>query len=228
MKTKDCCAPNKKSSLTPLYILLILILLSSILLTYIFPANVFMMYLMGIWFLSFWALKLVDLPSFVRSFAQYDIIAQRWNSYGYIYPLIEIVLGLIYIFNTQMHYMLGLNIVALVVSILGIISAYRVISSGKDIACACMGTYWQLPMTRVTIMENGAMFLMIAYMLLYPASMMNMGSMDMGDMNSETHIMQGDESTLMSSEMMSSSNNNDAMREHCKMMPEMTGCEKYR
>ena len=142
--------------------------------------------------------------------------------------MIEIVLGLIYIFNTQMHYMLGLNIVALVVSILGIISAYRVISSGKDIACACMGTYWQLPMTRVTIMENGAMFLMIAYMLLYPASMMNMGSMDMGDMNSETHIMQGDESTLMSSEMMSSSNNNDAMREHCKMMPEMTGCEKYR
>lgn len=39
-----------------------------------------------------------------------------------------------------------------------------------------------------------------------------------------------DESTIMSSEMMtpSSSNNDDAMREHCKMMPEMAGCEKYR
>ncbi len=38
-----------------------------------------------------------------------------------------------------------------------------------------------------------------------------------------------DESTIMSSEMMTpSSNNDDAMREHCKMMPEMVGCEKYR
>lgn len=177
----------------------------------------------------------MDLPSFVRSFALYDIIAQRWNSYGYIYPLIEIVLGLIYIFNTQMHYMLGLNIVALVVSILGIISAYRVISSGKDIACACMGTYWQLPMTRVTIMENGAMFLMIAYMILYPASMMNMSMMndammmDMGD-GTASHVMQVDESNIISSEVMTSRSTpaDDAMRAHCLTMPSMPGCEPYR
>lgn len=44
-----------------------------------------------------------------------------------------------------------------------------------------------------------------------------------------SHTMPVDESTIMSSEMMSpSSNNNDAMREHCKTMPEMAGCEKYR
>ena len=43
------------------------------------------------------------------------------------------------------------------------------------------------------------------------------------------HSMPMDESTIMSSEMMTpSSNNDDAMREHCKMMPEMVGCEKYR
>ena len=46
---------------------------------------------------------------------------------------------------------------------------------------------------------------------------------------SSNHSMPMDESTIMSSEMMSpSSNNNDAMREHCKTMPEMAGCEKYR
>lgn len=188
-----------------------------------------MMYLMGVWFLSFGALKLIDIRGFARSFDQYDIIAKRWHNYGYVYPFIEIILGLIYIFNTQMHYMLGLNIVALVVSILGIISAYRVISSGKDIACACMGTYWQLPMTRVTIMENGAMFLMIAYMLIYPGSMMNMSSMDMGDMNSEKQVIQADKNTIMSSEMMTPTSSDDtAMRNHCRMMPEMAGCEKLR
>lgn len=42
------------------------------------------------------------------------------------------------------------------------------------------------------------------------------------------HSMPMDESTIMSSEMISPSNNDDAMREHCKMMPEMSGCEKYR
>ncbi len=234
MSTKDCCKVETKKSLLPLYILLSCILLLSIWLTYIFPANTFMMYLMGVWFLSFGVLKLVDLPSFARSFAQYDLIAMRWHNYGYIYPFIEIVLGLIYIFNTQMHYMLGLNIVALVVAILWVISAYRVLSSGKDIVCACMGTYWQLPMTRVTIMENGAMFLMIAYMLLYPSSMMNTPMsdtmmMDMADWT-ESHVMQVDESTIMSSEMMTppTSSDNTAMREHCQMMPEMAGCEKFR
>lgn len=46
---------------------------------------------------------------------------------------------------------------------------------------------------------------------------------------SSNHTMPMNESTIMSSEMMPpSSNNDDAMREHCKMMPEMAGCEKYR
>ena len=210
MSQKDCCKAETKKSLLPLYILLGCIFLLSLGLAYIFPANTFMMYLMGVWFLSFWVLKLVDLPSFARSFAQYDIIAKRWHNYWYVYPFIEITLGLIYIFNTQMYYMLGLNITALVISILWVISAYSVITSGKDIACACMGTYWQLPMTRVTIMENGAMFLMITYMLVYPASMMSM-SMD-----------------EMMTPLPAASSDNTAMREHCQMMPEMAGCERFR
>ena len=42
------------------------------------------------------------------------------------------------------------------------------------------------------------------------------------------HSMPMDESTIMPSEMMTPSSNDDAMREHCKTMPEMVGCEKYR
>ena len=42
------------------------------------------------------------------------------------------------------------------------------------------------------------------------------------------HSMPMDESIIMSSEMMKSSSNDDTMRDHCKMMPEMAGCEKYR
>ena len=228
MTKPDCCKIEKKESLTPLYILLASIFIVSILLSYFFTSNVFMMYLMGVWFLSFGVLKLIDIRSFAKTFAEYDLIAEKWHGYGYIYPFIEIVLGLAYIFNTQMLYMTELNIVALIVALLGIISAYRVLSSGKKVQCACMGTRWKLPMTKVTVMENGAMFLMIAYMLVYPASMMNMGEMIMD--RSASHVMIVDESRIMSSEMMmpTSPNEEEAMREHCQMMPEMAGCEKYR
>ena len=232
MTTKDCCKAETKKSLLPLYILLSGIFIVSILLTYLFISNTFMMYLMGVWFLSFWVLKLVDLPSFARSFGQYDIIAMRWYNYGYIYPFIEITLGLVYIFNTRMQYMTEINIIALIIALLGMVSAYRVIASGQSITCACMGTYWKLPMSRVTIMENGAMFLMVMYMLIYPASMMNMSMdammMDMPD-GAASHVMSVDESTIMSSEMMTpASSDETAMRDHCQMMPEMAGCEKFR
>jgi hypothetical protein len=72
------------------------------------------------------------------------------------------------------------------------------------------------------------MLLMIVYMLIYPASMMNMQDMVMG--SSMGHVIQVDENTIMSSEMIvpTSPSEKEAMRNHCKMMPEMAGCEKYR
>ncbi len=225
MKTQDCCIPVKeKTSLLPLYILLTFVLISSILLSYVFPSQVFMMYLMGIWFLSFGVLKLIDLPSFAMSFSWYDFIAKKWRWYWYIYPFIEIILWFLYIWDTSMTYMYSVSAVAFVLSLLWLTSAYRVVSSGKTIVCACMGTTWKLPMTKVTILENSVMILMILYMIIFPNSMMNMGSM-----SSDMKNMPMNETTVMPSEMMpSSSNGNDAMREHCKTMPEMAGCEKYK
>ncbi len=82
-------------------------------------------------------------------------------------------------------------------------------------------------------MENGAMFLMIVYMLVFPASMLSMTMadpiMEISD-STASHVMQVDESTIMSSEMMTppTSSDDTAMREHCQMMPEMSGCEKFR
>lgn len=224
MNQKDCCHIEEKASLKPLYLLLVGIGWVSIGLTLLFPINTFMMYLMGVWFLAFGLLKLYDLRGFVEAFCQYDFIARKLKLYGYILPFLEIILGLIYILNTSMLYMTAVNVVALIISLLGIVSAYSVVKSGKQIACACMWTKWKLPMTKVTVLENLFMAFMVVYMFIYPESMMNMT-----DMNTGSHVMQVDESTIMSSEMMTpSSNNDDAMREHCKMMPEMVGCEKYR
>ena len=97
-----------------------------------------MMYLMGVWFLAFGLLKLYDLHGFVEAFYQYDIIAKKWRIYGYLLPFMEIILGLIYILNTSMVYTTFINIIALVFAILGILSAFMIVKSGKKIECACM------------------------------------------------------------------------------------------
>ncbi len=127
--------------------------------------------------------------------------------------------------------MIEINLIALVVSLLGMVSAYQIITTGKVVVCACMGTYWKLPMTKVTLIENLTMLLMALYMLVYPASMMSMSMSDSMDMSDGTasHVMQVDESTIMSSEMMTPASSDDtAMRDHCRTMPAMAGCERFR
>ena len=235
----DCCSIKKEDnlSLLPLYIVLWGVFFTSIFLTKFLWNNTFMMNLMWIWLLCFWVLKFVDLHGFAKSFSLYDMIAKRFSFYGYIFPFIEILLGGVYIFDTSMKYMFSANIVVGIISILWIISAYMVIYSWKKIECACMGTFWKLPMTKVTIIENLAMLLMVLYMSFWWAYMgaMNMADGDMTMPSDNLHIWVDtdtvDESQILESEMVTPPTTQDAdnaMREHCKGMPKMKGCEKYR
>src|SRR5262245_28153996 len=48
-------------------------------------------------FLVFSAFKFLDLPGFAETYATYDLLAKRWRTYGYIYPFLELGLGLLYL-----------------------------------------------------------------------------------------------------------------------------------
>jgi len=48
---------------------------------------------MGSILIFFGILKLYDIEQFVKIFEKYDIIAQKYRFYGYMYPFIEILLG---------------------------------------------------------------------------------------------------------------------------------------
>ncbi len=174
MEKKIFSAYFIKSQLVPLYWVLILILGLSVLLTYLYPSNTFMMYLMWIWFWTFGIMKLYNLEDFVKNFSEYDLVSKKYSIYGYAHPFIEIILWFIYIFDTQMMYTMTANIMGIIISGLWIASAYWIVSSWKNISCACMGTYWKLPMTKVTILENTVMLWMILLMILFPSLMMNM------------------------------------------------------
>jgi hypothetical protein len=116
-------------------------------------------------FLGFIAiLKLFSLNSFAESFAKYDIVAKRASLYARAYPFIELALALAY-FSWSLP--LLTNIVLLAITLIGNIGVWQIVKSGEKIQCACVGTGFNLPVSRITLVENAAMGLMAAINILH-------------------------------------------------------------
>src|SRR5205807_2019337 len=81
--------------------------------------------------------KLLDLPGFASTFAGYDVIARRWPAYGYVYPLVELALGVGYLLAWQT---LAVNIATLVVTLLGSAGVLQALLNRRAIRfpCACL------------------------------------------------------------------------------------------
>lgn len=118
---------------------------------------------MGLFFVAFSFFKLLDLSGFAQAYSSYDLIAERWLGYGYVYPFIELALGV--------AYLLGIlpvvtNLATLIVMLIGTAGVVRAVVKGRDIQCGCLGTMFDLPMSTVTIVEDVAMAGMAAVMLV--------------------------------------------------------------
>lgn len=124
---------------------------------------VFMMTYMAGFFLIFGGLKLVNLRAFAMRFATYDIIAKQWKPYGYAYPFIELALGVCYLFSIAPRLT---NIVTIVVMTVGAYGIHQKLRSGRMFTCACLGTKFDIPLTRVTVAENLLMAAMAVTMLV--------------------------------------------------------------
>jgi copper chaperone CopZ len=114
-------------------------------------------------FLVFSFFKMLDLDGFADSYAMYDVIARKFKGWGYIYALIELGLGLAYALN---YNPVVTNIVTIVVMAVSIIGVLQSVLNKKAIRCACLGAVFNLPMSTVTIIEDGLMIAMSALMLV--------------------------------------------------------------
>ncbi len=152
-------------SLLPLFYVFVFIISLSLIRQFINGIDfmIWMMDFMGMFFITFGLFKLYDLEGFVSGFKTYDILAKHFIVFGYAFPFIEILLGVMYLSGFMFMWQ---NIIALMIATLGIYSAYTVIKKEKDICCVCLGTVFKLPMTKVTLIENGFMFTMVLFMLL--------------------------------------------------------------
>ena len=117
---------------------------------------------MGGFFVAFSFFKLLDLRGFVDSFQTYDVLARPVRAYGYAYPFVELGLGVAYLAGLAP---VATNLVTLVVMLIGLVGVSQALLQKRRIQCACLGTVFNLPMSRVTFIEDGLMAAMAATML---------------------------------------------------------------
>ena len=131
-----------------------------------------MRYFMAGFFLTFSFFKLLDLQAFADAYAGYDLLAARWRGWGFIYPFVELALGLAYLAN---FFPALTNWGTLIIMGFSSIGVIRAVLNKTKIPCACLGTVFQLPMSTVTIIEDVGMVLMAAAMLTGLGMGMGMG-----------------------------------------------------
>jgi copper chaperone CopZ len=121
-----------------------------------------MRHFMGGFFLLFGALKVSNLKNFAVMYKGYDLLAARAPVWGYVYPFVELSLGVLYTLDV---YGTGTNIVTAVLMTFGAIGIVRKLQRGGDQTCACLGGFFSVPLTWVTVAENMLMAVMAVYML---------------------------------------------------------------
>ena len=113
-------------------------------------------------FIVFSFFKLLDLNGFADSYAMYDIVAVRIKAYGFIYPFIELALGLAYLTGFNPIFTNWSTLIVMGVSVIGVVQS---VMNRRKIRCACLGAVFNLPMSTVTIIEDLLMIVMAATML---------------------------------------------------------------
>lgn len=122
----------------------------------------FMNNFMAGFFIVFSFFKFLNLKAFAESYAMYDLLAMKIPSYGFIYPFIELGLGLAYLTSFQPEFTNWATLIIMAFSSIGVIQS---VIDKRKIRCACLGTVFNLPMSTVTIIEDLLMVGMAAVML---------------------------------------------------------------
>lgn len=114
-------------------------------------------------FLVFSFFKLLDLAGFVSAYRGYDLIARKLGAWGWAYPFVELTLGVSYLMGWAP---IATNAITLVLMLIGAAGVLKALLDKRAIRCACLGTALNLPMTKVTLVEDLTMAVMAGVMLL--------------------------------------------------------------
>ncbi len=166
-KTISSSIDKEKSDLHqlfPLFLIFAYIIIASALLNKNpWDINGFMLDFMGLFYVVFSFFKLLDLKGFPESFKMYDPIAKVIPLYGWVYPFIEVALGVMFLMRIETPIALIISLIVLGITTIGVT---KTLLDNKSIQCACLGTALKLPMTKATFIENSIMIVMAIVMLI--------------------------------------------------------------
>ena len=109
-------------------------------------------------------MKLRDLFSFTNQFLGYDLLAQKWVRYAYIYPFVETGAGILMIAGALTWLSAP---AALFIGTIGGISVFKAVWIDKrDLKCACVGGDSNVPLGFISFTENVMMVGMAIWMLV--------------------------------------------------------------
>lgn len=108
--------------------------------------------------------KLRDLEAFSLQFVNYDLLAQKWVKYAYIYPFAEAAAGI------SMISMFATSIFAPIAFFIGAVGAYSVFKAvyidKRELKCACVGGNSNVPLGFVSLTENIMMVAIAIWMII--------------------------------------------------------------
>ncbi|NQE64220.1 glutaredoxin [Caulobacter sp. RHG1] len=125
----------------------------------------------GEWFVAFAMVllaqqKLRDVESFSTMFLNYDLLAQRWVPYGYVYPFAELTAGVLMAAGVLTGFAAPLS---LAIGGIGAVSVFKAVYVEKrELKCACVGGDSNVPLGFVSLLENLMMIAMAVWMLARP------------------------------------------------------------
>ena len=122
----------------------------------------FMTVYMGIFFILFSLMKMPDWKGFIEAFSTYDILAKHIPGYAMIYPALEFILGIMFLTNSFIPVAAWITIIALGIGGIGV--TQKILKKEK-FQCACLGTFINVPLTKVTLLEDIIMVAMAAILL---------------------------------------------------------------
>ena len=109
-------------------------------------------------------LKLQDVERFATMFLGYDLLARRWLSYGYVYPLLELGAGALML--ARLWPWLSVP-VALAIGGIGAVSVVKAVYiDRRELKCACVGGSGNVPLGFVSLTENVMMVAMALWMAM--------------------------------------------------------------
>ena len=109
-------------------------------------------------------LKLMDIEAFGKSFEKYDLISTRFNTWIYIYPFCELLIGISFLISSPPSLII---FIALILGITGMVSVFKAVYLDKlKLNCGCIGGNAKTPLGIISIIENLLMAIMSVLILI--------------------------------------------------------------